>query len=153
MTWNMLSYTSINIDPSCNLYSAVDSGSDSSWFFSSILEGIFPRKSSFYFLISGIRARVRHIVFIHIMVVAAAEFCLCRSTVAAAPNFNKSVCRADVICVRICVVDGFFPRLISGCARSSSTPVLSLSVRNPVESPAHLHSCASDVYWFCVVGA
>jgi hypothetical protein len=43
----------------------VDSGSDSSWFFSSILDGIFPRKSSFYFLTSGIKARVTHCFYPH----------------------------------------------------------------------------------------
>jgi hypothetical protein len=38
--------------------------------------GDFPRKSLclFYFLTSGIRARVRHIVFIHIVVAAAVGF-------------------------------------------------------------------------------
>jgi hypothetical protein len=44
-----------------------------------ILEGIFLRKSLclFYSLTSGIRGRVRHIVFIHIVaVVATVGFCL-----------------------------------------------------------------------------
>jgi hypothetical protein len=49
---------------------------------SSILEGIFPRKSLclFYFLTSGIKGRVRHSVFIHIVAGAAAGFCLCCSS-------------------------------------------------------------------------
>jgi hypothetical protein len=44
--------------------------------------GDFPRKSLclFYFLTSGIRGRVRHIVFIHIVAGAAAGFCLRRSS-------------------------------------------------------------------------
>jgi hypothetical protein len=47
---------------------------------SSILEGIFPRKSLCLFLFSsltsGIGARVRHIVFIHIVAATSAGFCL-----------------------------------------------------------------------------
>jgi dolichol kinase len=72
----MLSYTSINIGPPCNLYSAVGSGSVSSWLFAPPYWRRFFHVNLclFYSLTSCIKARVRHIVFINI-VAAAVEFC------------------------------------------------------------------------------
>jgi hypothetical protein len=75
----MLFYTSINIGPLCNLYSAVDSGSVSSWLFAPpYWRGFFHENLCVYFisLTSDIRGRVRHIVFIHIVAAIAAGFCL-----------------------------------------------------------------------------
>jgi hypothetical protein len=74
----MLSCTPINIDPPCNLYSAVGSGSVSSWLFAPPYWRGFSHVNLclFYSLTSGIKARVRHIVFIHIVAAATgAGFC------------------------------------------------------------------------------
>jgi hypothetical protein len=71
----MLSCTSINIGPPCNLYSAVDSGYVSLWLFAPpYWREFFHVNLCVYFITSGIKARVRHIVFIHI-VAAAVGFC------------------------------------------------------------------------------
>jgi hypothetical protein len=71
----MFSCIPINIDSLCNLYSAVDIGSVLSWLFAPPYWRRFFHVNNlcvyFIFLTSGIEARVRHIVFIHIMVVTA----------------------------------------------------------------------------------
>jgi hypothetical protein len=77
MPWNMFSYTLINIGPPCNLYSAVDSVSISSCLFAPpYWRGFFHINLCVYFisLTNGIRGRVRHIVFIHIVAATATGF-------------------------------------------------------------------------------